>query len=489
MISKADFKKGMEEVFTKASESRITESSILIDTCMAIFGETVEKNEKWVGRGVLARVIYGEDDEKDENRQRVRQSIDRVQKQLKKHFEEEDKDIRGWRISLIDNRKALAPIRNAEGKLERAYRFVITPAKESKKEATSTDPRLGRSYLGQYVGRIKEVETFQNLLENLDSPRRSQHILSLYGFGGMGKSSLLQIFRDIAVNQNIKVEPKHPRDEFVSRSISNWLSDVFILQIREREKFHQEKWRDFFEVLEPKTVVLIDTLATVDMAEFDYTLQSLSGVLKKARPDSLVVTATRAKPKHRENPLEIKGISAKDIKDLVKLREWNPEIIAHANKLQKQTDGNPLMIECICRDESLWARFEDGTLNLIKHSDPVAFLLKEMSDSLTEQSREALKTLSLLSHYSSKWKFSWGRKECIGLIGSSWDEVLSELKGKCFIKENEIDLYEMHELISDFALTKILNKSELMERIGDYLSSVKREEIAIRFHAETSHAE
>ena len=260
----------------------------------------------------------------------------------------------------------------------------------------------------------KRSRLFQNLLDYLYSPRRSQHILSLYGFGGMGKSSLLQIFRDIAVNQNIKVEPKHTRDEFVSRSISNWLSDVFILQIRKQEKFHQEKWRDLLEVLDPGTVVLIDTLATVDMAEFDETLQSLAAVLKKANPECLIVTATRAKPKHGEKTLEIKGLSADDIKDLVILRGWNPEITTQANKLQKQTEGNPLLIEFICEDEDLWTRFKEGSLDLIRHSDPVAYLLKEMWDLLSQEGKEALKTLSLLSHYSAKWKFSWGKKEMHG---------------------------------------------------------------------------
>ena len=62
------------------------------------------------------------------------------------------------------------------------------------------------------------------------------------------------------------------------------------------------------------------------------------------------------------------------------------------------------------------------------------------------------------------------------------------MKAKCFIKEKEIDLYEMHDLISEFALTKITNKNELMEKMGDYFSSAGKEEIAIRFHAETSHA-
>lgn len=486
MILRADFEEGIREVFTTADEERITEASMLAKTCIAIFLETLGKDREWVERDVIAKALYSEGDGKELNANRVRKNIDRIKEKFNKHFVDDDGNMKGWKISLVDNRKELAPVRDSEGKLTRAYKFIITPAKEPKKGGATTASGVIRSYLGTYVGRIDEVEMFQNLLENLDTPRRTQHILSLYGFGGIGKSSLLEIFRDIAKNLNVKVEPRFPRDEFVSRSISSWLSDVFILKHKKPEETHEEKWRDFLEVLEPATVVLIDTLATVDMAEFDSTLQSLSSVFKKARPDCLIVTATRAKPKHRENPSEIRGLSARDIKELVKLRGWNPEISALAGKLQKQTDGNPLMIECICKDENLWTRFKNGTLNLIKHSDPIAFLLTEMWDSVTEQGKEALKTLSLLSTYSSKWKFSWGKKECAGIIGASWDDILSELKGKCFIKEKEMDIYEMHELISDFALTKATNKKEEMARIEDYFSSAGREEIAIRFHAETS---
>jgi len=485
MISKEDYEKGMKEIFTR-TEGKMAESGILIQFCILIYSGTIWKKQEWIGQETLAKEIYGEDDKARQNRQRVLKNIRRIRDRFDEHFLDDKKDLLGWKLSLADNRTALVPVRDSEGKLQTAYKFVFTPTKKVRKESREDAAGKVQSFLGRYVGRIEEVKRFENLFENLDSPKRSQHILSLYGFGGVGKSSLLEIYRSTASNSGINVEPRFSRDEFVSRSISEWLSDVFILKHKKPEEIHREKWRDFLDVLEPKTVVLIDTLAIVDMAEFNDTLQSLSSVLNKAKPDCLIVTATRAKPNHRENPVEIRGLSAADIKELVKIRGWNPEIASQAGKLQKQTDGNPLMIECICEDENLWTRFKGGALNLIKHSDPIAFLLTEMWNSLTEQGKEALKTLSLLSTYSSKWKFSWGKNECAGLIGSSWDDIYSELKGKCFIKEKEIDIYEMHELISDCALTKATNKKEQMGRIGDYFSSAKREEIAIRFHTETS---
>jgi hypothetical protein len=488
MTPRADFEKGLREIFTKTSEEKITESSMLVQICLAIYLGTVGKKQEWMGQADLAREVYGEDDKTGRNRGRVRKNIRRIRDEFDQYFEEDKKDLLGFKVSVVDNKTEIAPVRDSQGKLQTAYKFIFTPAKKQKKVTAQDDSGIITSFLDRYVGRTDEVKKFENLLENLDSPKRTQHILSLYGFGGIGKSSLLEIFRDVATNNGINVQPRFARDEFVSKSISEWLSEVLITKHKKPEEMRQEKWRDFLDVLEPRTVVLIDTLATVDMSEFNDTLQSLSAVLKKAKPDCLIVTTTRAKPNHRENPVEIKGLSASDIKDLARVRGWNQEIISSANKLQKHTDGNPLMIECICEDENLWTRFREGSLDLIRHSDPVAFLLREMWELLTERARESLKTAALLSRYANKWKFKWGKDECSGLLGSSWDDTFSELKGKCFIREKEIDVYEMHELISDFAISKIMNKAEEMTKIGDYFSQKGREEIALRFHTEASDA-
>ena len=484
MMKRKEFEEIVEELFTIPVEGKSKPIKALssIRTCLAIFRE----DNQWVSEDAVIEMIHGKPDrmKKSSQIEALRKNTSRIKEHLKKKFSQPDWKTRGFRISLAENQKKYGEgvPKDSRRREIKYFRFEFISEEEVKQHEGI------KSYLMRFVGRAEEISLFQGLLDNLYSPKRSQHILSLYGFGGMGKSSLLSIFRDIAINQNIKIEPKHTRAEFVSGSISNWLSDVFIVQIREQEKFHQEKWRDFLEVLDPGTVVLIDTLAEVDMGEFNETLQSLAGVLKKTNPECLIVTATRAKPNHGEKTVEIKGLSADDIKNLVILRGWNPEITTQAKKLQKQTDGNPLLIEFICEDKDLWTRFKAGSLDLIRHSDRAAVLLNEMWNLLSQENKEALKILSLLSNCSAKWKFSWGKKESTGIIGPSWDEIAPELKAKCYIKEKEIDLYEMHDLISEFALTKITNKNELMEKMGDYFSSAGKEEIAIRFHAETSHA-
>ncbi len=484
-MKRKEFEKIVDELFTTPVEgkSKPAKASSKIKVCLAIFRE----DNQWVSEDAVGEIAYGKPDrmKKAAQIEAVRKIVSRIQDELRKKFAEEEK-WRDFKIVLAENERKYGEgvPKDSRRRQIKFFRFEFVGREDA------TEPKGIKSYLKRFVGRTEEITVFKDLLDNLYSPKRTNHILSLYGFGGIGKSTLLTIFRDIATSQGVNVMPRLPRDEFVSRSFSSWVSDVFVLQEDKPkpERFHEEKWRDFLGMIDPGTVVLVDTLATVDMSEFDDTLQSLSAVLRKANPECLIVTATRAKPKHAEKKIEVRGLTAGDIKSLVKVRGWNPEITSHAAKLQKQTDGNPLMIECICEDENLWTRFKQGNIDLIKHSDPIAYLLKEMWDLLSQEGKEALKAASLLSHQSSKWKFSWGKKECDGIIGPSWDEILPELKAKCFIKEKTTDSYEIHDLISEFALTKISDKNKLMEKMEDYFSSAGKEEIAIRFHTETSHA-
>jgi hypothetical protein len=481
-MKRKEFEEVVDQLFTTKVKGKDYKASSQIKTCLAIFRE----DNQWVSEDAVGEIIYGKPKKEDRGShiEAVRKNVSRIKEKLKKTFSEPDRKLRGCRISLAENEKKYGEgvPKDSRRREVKFFRFEFLTEKDVK-------PREGvKSYLRRFVGRTEEIGTFQNLIDNLYSPQRIHHILSLYGFGGIGKSTLLTIFRDVATAQKIHVMPRHPRDEFVSKTFSSWVSDVFVVPENKPKKFHEEKWRDFLEMLDPGTVVLVDTLATVDMQEFDETLQSLSAVLRRANPECLIVTATRTKPRHTERNIEVRGLTPEDIKSLVAVRGWSKEIASHANKLQKHTDGNPLMIECICEDENLWTRFREGSLDLIRHSDPVAFLLKEMWELLTQQGKESLKTAALLSRYANKWKFRWGKDECSGLLGSSWDDTFSELKGKCFIREKDVDVYEMHELISDFAISKIMNKAEEMIKIGDYFSQKGREEIALRFHTEASDA-
>ena len=65
-------------------------------------------------------------------------------------------------------------------------------------------------HLGLYAGRNAEIEYFRNTMALLDNPD-GNHILSFYGFGGVGKSTLIKILRDVALDApGIIVKPRLP---------------------------------------------------------------------------------------------------------------------------------------------------------------------------------------------------------------------------------------------------------------------------------------
>ena len=215
----------------------------------------------------------------------------------------------------------------------------------------------------------------------------------------------------------------------ISESINDWLSDVFLFDLPEHTKRKSEKWRDLLDTLEDGSVVFIDTATTVNMKELNKTLGVLTSVLKDEAKKCLIVTATRASLNRRLNPSQLAGLKEIEIRNLQKIEGWPDDISKHARRLKVETDGNPLMIESICKDEGLWERFKHKELILSRHAKPIAYLLKEMWDSLSEDNQQALSVTAMLSHHSNEWKFEWGRNECLAVYGPSWDDSFFELSG------------------------------------------------------------
>ena len=387
---------------------------------------------------------------------------------------------------MTDNRNLLSVVRDAKGKLVTAYHFDFHYDENlneivSTESVTSDDEFRGICHSGMYVGRKKEIDGLKKAILQLKRPSFRNNFLSIYGFGGIGKTSLLEMYRKQADEIGIKVQPRLPRDEIVTESVVSWFSDVFFFRKPENEKSRNENWRNFFDMIEPGTLVLMDTLSHVDMVELNQTLSSLAAGFQKEHKECLIVTATRARPSFRGASFELTGLNVDEIKDLAKIRDWNEEVIELANEIHDQTDGIPLMIECLCEDAELWDKFKNGRLNLARHAHPVSLVLSEMWNSLTESTKQAMKIAALLAVHLAECKASWGRDQCMGLIGSSWDDAFIELKSKSLIKEVDSDIYDIHELVSSYVISRIENKSTLYENIGDYFSSIDNDEVAMRF--------
>lgn len=335
--------------------------------------------------------------------------------------------------------------------------------------------------ISQFVGRQKELSHFDQLLNDLDKSRSRQQVLSVYGFGGIGKTTLLKIFRARAIERGFDVKPRRIRDQIVTESTEEWIEHI--LEIGKNIRDEREKWRNFLDVIGQREIIFIDTEKTVNMKEFENTMVAIASVLKQEGRNCLLVTATRKEPHYKLPSRELPGLSENDIKELSKIPGWPSDISEYAGKLRRQTNGNPFLIESICLNEELWQQFKDGKLNIGSAKDPSVPLLKEMWDSLSEGAQQALAIVSALAVNAQRFKLNWDRAVSARLVGSAWEDAFLELNGKCFVKETD-EQYQMHELVSNFVFRRLKNKAEIMKRAEDYYSSVNQPKIAAEFQFE-----
>ena len=187
---------------------------------------------------LLQKGVHG-DELIDAFEKRFRKRADKIAKRLQKVAQ--DHEEKGKPKEAIQCRKEAQKWKSGDKESVSYSRLkVASPPADSGDETAGRKMSAGReqleNYLGRYVGRKEEVNVFESILEKIDSSKRREHILSLYGFGGIGKTSLLEIFRDIAQKNNIRIEPRLPRDEIVVQSISAWLSDVFLFDYKKKKR-------------------------------------------------------------------------------------------------------------------------------------------------------------------------------------------------------------------------------------------------------------
>jgi len=485
------FKNEINRLFTSLEGGRVSEADKQSPVCYLLFYETHFKPAPgYIAQKRLAELAYPGNSDLKVKVDALRRTIQRMEKRFDEYFNEKGKTILGCKLVVhnIFNEDRL--FIDEKGKPVRSgYWLELVPVKPSEipKQASVKKPAI-ELHMGLYTGRNAEVDRFQSILDNMDS-NLPGNVLSIYGFGGIGKTTLLKIYRDIASNTSgVIVRPDLPRSQIVADSFNDWLSDVMLFEAPESTKSHDgkrqaEKWHDLLERLEDGTVVFIDTAATVNLKELGKSLGLLDFVLREEKKKCLIVVATRASL-HRFSKIELSGLSEKDIRLLKNSPGWPDDVSRFAKMLRDETDGNPLMIESICKDESLWERFKSKKLVLSRHAKPIAYLLKEMWDSLSPESQEALGIAAMLSSYANKWKYTWGREECLAVVGPAWDDSAFELISKCFIKEPEPDIYSMHDLITEFAMPRLCELSAALVACGDHFSYKNKNEIAIRFYSE-----
>lgn len=481
-----DFDDLVQRIFTRQAVDGEHQSPAQIKILKEIYNNTVLIGREWLSQADLAVMVQTGSTE-SKKKSSLRRNIQRIWERLEEYYEKYPKS-KNPELILCSNYKELKTgVTDSKGKhVKSAYKLVFKYSNPIRSEKPSIKNIKG-IYLGQYAGRDKEIGLFNKALGRLRIGDNTHPVFSIYGFGGIGKSTLLKYFHSIAKNtEGISVMPPLGIEK-VNISILDWLSSLFDLNSVNNKIKGKEGWKSLFRLLKPKTVLFIDTGSAVHMTEFNDTLYSLVEAIKEEERSILIVTSTQEAPHPKLKPFPMYGLEENEIALLAKVKGWPADIVKFSKQLKRDTDGNPFMIEAICRDKNLWVRFKSGELNLSRHAKPISYLLNEMWKNLGKNGatiQNALSIAALLAHYSANLKFNWGRPESITIAGGIWDGAAYELLGKCIIKEPEPDIYEMHDLIIKFAFSRLINTADVLERAGDYFSKINANEIAVYFYAD-----
>ena len=437
-----------------------------IALCELLFDETVAGRRSGVSIDHLATRLHGE--ATPHNRDRVRKAIARAIERI--DLARASGNV-GFKLEKLDE---IFGLEGTSEDREFSPHYRISLDKHS--SGHFRDP----IHLGRYVGRSRHVDTFLSAV-NGDTEWEGS-VLSLHGFGGIGKSTLLEVFRHEASRLDLVIKPHLFRDQIVADSVSNWLSEVFLFDYAETQRTTQ-KWRDFLDVLEPRTLVLVDTTADVDMAEFNRTFATLAKVLKDESSDCFIVTATREKPHYSFRHLPVDGLNKNEIALLSEIDGWPDDIADHSDRLWRETDGNPFVLEAVCRNTEIWSAFKSGTFDLTRHAEPVAYLLHEMWEALSNGARDGLSLLSAMAVHAPKWQFTWDEEDCQALLGPAWQDIKFELTGKRFMRPADGSGFVIHELVGNFAFPRLTSPENRFRTLGDHFAAKDAPLVATRFLA------
>ena len=128
MLSFKEFEKVVTALFTKETQRGMSESPMLVKTCLAIYSETIARNREWVTRVELANAVYGDVDEFAIDR--VKKNISRIRNRLKECFKSPDILDGISAFEITDSQKTVTAVRDNRNRLVVAYKLVFSPDHE-----------------------------------------------------------------------------------------------------------------------------------------------------------------------------------------------------------------------------------------------------------------------------------------------------------------------------------------------------------------------
>lgn len=164
MISPSEFENAVLAIFTRKGTRGVSESPLLVKTCLAIYDQTIAKNREWVTRVELANAVYGDVDEFAIDM--IKKNIARIRNRLKECFNSPDILDGISAFEITDSQKTAAAVRDNKSRLVVAYKLAFSPIREKN---NSPQQSHVSGFPEKYPGRKYESDSVSTNADKLRS--------------------------------------------------------------------------------------------------------------------------------------------------------------------------------------------------------------------------------------------------------------------------------------------------------------------------------
>lgn len=323
----------------------------------------------------------------------------------------------------------------------------------------------------QIVGRESEQNIFKELLQKIFENQNEFWALCLYGFGGIGKSALMEQYAKIVSSDpNNFLIPR--RGTVATNNEGTAMETLPTFLMRVTDTYISREGVGLIEEIAEKienSVIFIDNYPSSDN-NFNNDFKTLVETLTNHHAKVLIVTASRILPPLpvtlSTKPLEIIGLNHDEVKQLISRWADRPlysDIAEDFDNYYYITKGNPWIIRVIfgAPDET-WKAIQEGAA-LHKQVGDINDLLREIWKSVTEpETKRAIEILSTVDRFSEEWPESFAISLC-----KNWPDIHGHLRHRGFVEHYSSGICKIHDLLADYVYGQFNDPLSLHLEVAD----------------------